>query len=109
MREIKRRGYSTVEQDFSEKTICIGQKKVNRLKAFDIEYQKKVELQNKIDLFCSVEIFESISIKNFRDLLQSAKQEIYEPGEFIIKEGTIGTKFYFVMKGVICIFNNSRT
>jgi CRP-like cAMP-binding protein len=56
-----------------------------------------------------VEIFESISIKNFRDLLQGAKEEYYEAGDYIIKEGTIGTKFYFVMTGIVLIFNNART
>jgi hypothetical protein len=44
-----------------------------------------MELQKKIDLLCTIEIFESISIKNFRDLLQSAKEEQYSPGEYIIR------------------------
>ena len=60
----------------------------------------------KVDLFCSVEVFENISIKNFRDLLQSVKEEDYHPKEYIIREGTIGTKFYFVMSGIVKIFSD---
>lgn len=62
-----------------------------------------------MDLLCTIEIFENISIKNFRDILQCAKEEVFLPGEFIIKEDTVGTKMYFVMNGIVCIFNNKKT
>ena len=60
----------------------------------------------KIDLLTSVEVFENISIKNFRDLLQSVKEEVYQPHEYVIREGTIGTKFYFIMSGIAKIFSD---
>lgn len=75
----------------------------------NLEKEKQKELQEKIDLLCNVEIFENISIKNFRDLLHSAKEEYYQQGEYIIKQDSIGTKFYFIMKGIVCIYNNART
>ena len=55
----------------------------------------------------AVEMFSNISIKNFRDLIQCLKEEEYLPGDMIIKEGTKGTKFYFIMKGCIKIYSNN--
>jgi CRP-like cAMP-binding protein len=34
------------------------------------------------------------------------KEESYSPSEYIIREGTIGTKFYFVMSGIVKIFSD---
>ncbi|EAR94504.2 cyclic nucleotide-binding domain protein (macronuclear) [Tetrahymena thermophila SB210] len=89
--------------------INLYDKKQSKIKSSDVENMKKMELQKKIDLLCTIEIFESISIKNFRDLLQSAKEEYYDPGEYVIRQGTIGTKFYFVMSGIVCIFDDARS
>ena len=107
--EIHARGYRTIVNSQRDIDITTSDKKMNKIKTNDIESIKKRELQKKVDLLCSIEIFENISIKNFRDLLQSAKEEVYQTGEFVVKEGTIGTKFYFVMSGLVCIFNNART
>jgi len=31
------------------------------------------------------------------------KYEVYQPGDIIIKEGTIGTKMYFIQEGIVDI------
>lgn len=31
------------------------------------------------------------------------KYEVYQPGDVIIKEGTIGTKMYFIQEGIVDI------
>ncbi|KRX03433.1 Cyclic nucleotide-binding protein [Pseudocohnilembus persalinus] len=90
------------------KTIRLQNQYIKKLNQINQEKIKQQELQQKIDLFCTIEIFENISIKNFRDLLQSTKEEYFDTGEYIIKQDTVGTKFYFVMAGMVCIFTNNR-
>lgn len=62
----------------------------------------------KVDLLCSFQVFENISIKNFRDLLQSVKEEHFKPKEYIVRQGSIGSKFYFVMSGIIKIISTKE-
>ncbi|EGR29106.1 hypothetical protein IMG5_162900 [Ichthyophthirius multifiliis] len=106
--EIESLGFNTPQKIGYSKDISIYDKKQSSLKSSETEEIKKRTLQKKIDLLSTIEIFENISIKNFRDLLQSAKDEFFNPGEYIIKQGAIGTKFYFVMSGIVCIYDNSK-
>lgn len=98
--------FSSVES--GPQTVNLSGQKQSKIKNNDYDNIKKKEIQKKVDLLCGLEIFENISIKNFRDLLQSAKEEFYMPGEFIIQQGTIGTKFFFVQSGIVVIFPNNR-
>jgi len=33
--------------------------------------------------------------------------EVFQPGDFIIKEGTIGTKMYFIQEGIVDIVTHN--
>lgn len=37
------------------------------------------------------------------DVVTKLKYEVFQPGDIIIKEGTIGTKMYFIQEGVVDI------
>lgn len=36
------------------------------------------------------------------------KYEVYQPGDIIIKEGTIGNKMYFIQEGIVDIVANGE-
>ncbi len=37
------------------------------------------------------------------EMVTNLKFEVFQPGDLIIKEGTIGTKMYFIQEGVVDI------
>ena len=96
VKEIQKEGFQTPVQELVVQDVILWDKIVNKFKSSDFENLKKKEISKKVDLFSSIEIFENISIKNFRDLLQCSKEENFLPGELIIKQATVGSKFYFV-------------
>lgn len=42
------------------------------------------------------------------DLLTKLKFEVFQPGDFICREGTIGTKMYFIQDGKVNILNSKK-
>ena len=64
--------------------------------------------------------FQSLTFKNsvaqfFRDadhefvtaIIQNLNFEVFQPGDIIIKEGSIGKKMYFIQHGVVKVENSS--
>ncbi|VDL86488.1 unnamed protein product [Schistocephalus solidus] len=37
------------------------------------------------------------------DVIMKLKYEVFQPGDWIIKEGLIGTKMYFIQEGIVDI------
>jgi CRP-like cAMP-binding protein len=46
-----------------------------------------------------IDVFEGLNLKNLRDLLEISNEETYVEGQVVIKEGTIGFKWYIILKG----------
>jgi len=41
------------------------------------------------------------------EVVTKLQYEVFQPGDYIIREGTVGTKMYFIQEGVVDIFTNS--
>lgn len=37
------------------------------------------------------------------EMVTQLKYEVFQPGDYVIKEGTIGTKMYFIQEGIVDI------
>lgn len=42
------------------------------------------------------------------DVVTKLKFEVFQPGDFIIREGTIGDKMYFIQEGVVDIIKSKN-
>lgn len=54
-------------------------------------------------LVASVPFFANADQNFVSDVVTKLKYEVFQPGDIIIKEGTIGTKMYFIQEGVVDI------
>nr|CAH8867744.1 unnamed protein product [Trichobilharzia regenti] len=54
-------------------------------------------------LVASVPIFANADQNFVSEVIVKLKQEVFQPGDLIIKEGTYGTKMYFIQEGVVNI------
>ena len=41
------------------------------------------------------------------EVVTKLQYEVFQPGDYIIREGTVGTKMYFIQEGIVDIFTNS--
>lgn len=51
----------------------------------------------------SVPFFANADQNFVSDVVTKLKYEVFQPSDIIIKEGTIGTKMYFIQEGVVDI------
>ena len=42
------------------------------------------------------------------DVVTKLRFEVYQPGDLIIREGTIGSKMYFIQEGVVDIIKSNN-
>lgn len=54
-------------------------------------------------LVASVPFFANADSNFVSDVVTKLKYEVFQPGDIIIKEGTIGTKMYFIQEGIVDI------
>ncbi|RTG86490.1 hyperpolarization activated cyclic nucleotide-gated potassium channel 2 [Schistosoma bovis] len=54
-------------------------------------------------LVASVPIFANADQNFVSEVIVKLKQEVFQPGDLIIREGTYGTKMYFIQEGVVNI------
>ncbi|TNN17263.1 Potassium/sodium hyperpolarization-activated cyclic nucleotide-gated channel 4, partial [Schistosoma japonicum] len=54
-------------------------------------------------LVASVPIFANADQNFVSEVIVKLKQEVFQPGDLIIKEGTYGTKMYFIQEGIVNI------
>ena len=106
--EVKNRMYfvhvaaKDVKAEFGLKAAQCG---VENTIVIDVQKPKAFDYLQKIDVLSSIEVFENLSLRNVRDLLQSANDENFSAGQIVIKEGTLSHKFYIILKGVARIYS----
>ena len=54
-------------------------------------------------LVASVPFFTHADPNFVTDVVTKLEYEVFQPGDYIIKEGTIGTKMYFIQEGIVDI------
>lgn len=54
-------------------------------------------------MVASVPFFSNADPDFVNAVVTKLKYEVYQPGDIIIKEGTIGTKMYFIQEGIVDI------
>ncbi|XP_022258753.1 potassium/sodium hyperpolarization-activated cyclic nucleotide-gated channel 2-like, partial [Limulus polyphemus] len=54
-------------------------------------------------LVASVPFFANSDPNFVNDVVTKLEYEVFQPGDFIIKEGTLGTKMYFIQEGIVDI------
>ncbi|CAL1261156.1 unnamed protein product [Larinioides sclopetarius] len=54
-------------------------------------------------LVASVPFFANADQNFVNDVVTKLKYEVFQPGDIIIKEGTLGTKMYFIQEGIVDI------
>ena len=67
-----------------------------------------ISLQDVINYNCralvaSVPFFANADTDFVNSIVTRLKYEVYQPGDIIIKEGTIGNKMYFIQEGIVDI------
>lgn len=58
-------------------------------------------------LVAAVPIFSNADQNFVSEVVVRLKQEVFQPGDLIIKEGTFGNKMYFIQEGVVNIITKS--
>jgi len=41
------------------------------------------------------------------EVVSKLQYEVFQPGDYIIKEGTVGTKMYFIQEGIVDIITKT--
>jgi len=54
-------------------------------------------------LVASVPFFTHADPNFVTDVVTKLEYEVFQPGDYVIKEGTIGTKMYFIQEGIVDI------
>ncbi|GIY59987.1 hypothetical protein CEXT_773721 [Caerostris extrusa] len=65
--------------------------------------EKDVINYNCRALVASVPFFANADQNFVNDVVTKLKYEVFQPGDVIIKEGTLGTKMYFIQEGIVDI------
>jgi hyperpolarization activated cyclic nucleotide-gated potassium channel 2 len=55
-----------------------------------------------------VPFFSNADHKFVSDVVTKLRFEVYQPGDLIIREGTIGSKMYFIQEGVVDIIKSNN-
>lgn len=58
-------------------------------------------------MVASVPFFANADTNFVNDVVTKLKYEVFQPGDVIIKEGTLGTKMYFIQEGIVDIVMNN--
>ena len=66
-------------------------------------------MYNCRNLISSVPFFRDAHPTFVADVVTKLKQEIYQPGDVIVKEGSTGKRMYFLHDGNVEIFNKNLT
>ena len=62
----------------------------------------------RLDLLSSIDIFENLTTKNIKWLLDSLLEESYYPKKVVVRENTIGNKFYIIESGIARVFSSNK-
>ena len=67
---------------------------------------QEVVNHNCRSLVASVPFFTNADPSFVTEVVSKLKFEVYQPGDYIIKEGTIGTQMYFIQEGIVDIITS---
>ena len=71
------------------------------------EDRKKEDLRQIVDLTKDIEdfkpIYEELGSKKFKAVCQNMTREHFDKDEYVIKQGTTGTKFYIILRGTVSV------
>lgn len=70
---------------------------------FVVFFPQDVINYNCRSLVASVPFFANADPNFVNDVVTKLKYEVFQPGDVIIKEGTLGTKMYFIQEGIVDI------
>lgn len=55
--------------------------------------------RGKIEILKEVPLFEGLAKSNLRSLMREMQEEVYSPGQTIVKEGQAGGRFFVILEG----------
>lgn len=58
-------------------------------------------------LVASVPFFTHADPNFVSEVVSKLQYEVFQPGDYIIKEGTVGTKMYFIQEGIVDIITKT--
>jgi len=58
-------------------------------------------------LVAAVPFFTHADANFVTEVVTKLQYEVFQPGDYIIREGTVGTKMYFIQEGVVDIFTDA--
>jgi len=73
-----------------------------------LDKKKEIINFNCRSLVSSVPFFANADPNFVSDVVTKLKFEVFQPGDFIIREGTIGDKMYFIQEGVVDIIKSNN-
>lgn len=59
-------------------------------------------------LVASVPFFTHADPNFVSDIVAKLRHEVYLPGDYIVREGSIGSKMYFIQEGIVDIVTNNE-
>lgn len=77
--------------------------------ALDVSPPHHAEAIRLLDAFSMVDFFRDLPLSRARALLQVVREKRAQPGEVIVKEGTLGNAFYVIRNGVVAVVRGGRT
>ena len=66
---------------------------------------KKDNVLENLEVISQIEILNELPLKRISDLIRCLKEEHFSKGKFIIREGTIGDRFYLVKEGICKVYS----
>lgn len=82
--------------------------KKNLIFMFYILLYKDIINYNCRSLVSSVPFFANADQNFVSDVVTKLRFEVFQPGDLIIREGTIGNKMYFIQEGVVDIIKSNN-
>ncbi|KAG8272682.1 Potassium/sodium hyperpolarization-activated cyclic nucleotide-gated channel 3 [Homalodisca vitripennis] len=88
---------------FFDEEAILGELSEKLREASEHFYSLDVINYNCRSLVASVPFFANADGNFVSDVVTKLRYEVFQPGDIIIKEGTIGTKMYFIQEGIVDI------
>ncbi len=63
---------------------------------------------SNLELLCSIELINWVPFNRISEIIECFEEKTYPPDTFVIKENTIGNKFYLIKYGVVKIYSNEE-
>ena len=89
--------------------VCLPQNMISfNLNYFTIIFLKDIINYNCRSLVSSVPFFANADQNFVSDVVTKLHFEVFQPGDLIIREGTIGNKMYFIQEGIVDIIKSNN-